>query len=93
MNGNISVYKQTVMVYEHSMKFTLGQEGHICRSNVPLKWWLRHHKPNTGENAGFATLGRFATVPLDPTRNKSLLCTPRGDFVKARKCLQSRPVL
>lgn len=35
MNENISVCKQTVMVYEHSMKITLGQEGHIVVVRAP----------------------------------------------------------
>lgn len=90
MNRKISVCKQTVMGYEHSMKFTLGKGGHIVVVQCPPNWWLRRHEPNTGDNAGFASLGRFATVPLDPARNKSSVCTPRGDLVKARKCLQSR---
>lgn len=77
-------------IYENSMKITLGQGGHIVVVQCPPNWRLRRHKPNTGDNAGFASLGRFATVPIDPTRNKSLLCTPRHGFVKARKCLQSR---
>ena len=90
VNEKISVCKQIMIVYRNSMKITLGQGGHIVVVQCPPNWWLRHHKPNTGENAGFASLGRYATVPLDPTRNKSLICTPRHDLVKARKCLQTR---
>lgn len=35
MNENISVCKQTEMVYGHSMKFTLGKGGHIVVVQCP----------------------------------------------------------
>lgn len=35
MNENISICKQTVIVYKHSMKFTLGQGGHIVVVQCP----------------------------------------------------------
>lgn len=37
MNKNISVYKQTVIVYEHSVKFTLSQGGHIVVVQCPSR--------------------------------------------------------
>lgn len=49
MNKYISVCKKTVIVYEHSMKFTLGQGGHIVvvqrppkRRNKSLVYTPRH---------------------------------------------------
>ena len=35
MNENISICKRTMIVYEHSMKFTLGKGGHIVVVQCP----------------------------------------------------------
>lgn len=63
MNWKMYVCKQTVMVYERFMKFTLGKGGHIVVVQRP---------PQRGTSRLRAG-------------NKSLLCTPRHDFVKATK--------